>query len=105
MGGAQARLAAGPWSFEMCLLSALGHDVYLFVVSQWPLDVASGDPQSMRQWLQGNLDFALPPPPTRLGTAELVGGRLRSFFTQRVAAFMYTADGHDLVLYVMPHQG
>jgi anti-sigma factor RsiW len=92
-------------SFEARLLSVPVQDLHTFVVSQRSLDVTSPDPQHLRQWFQGKVDFSPPLLPRQVGTATLVGGRLCSFLDRRVAAFMYTVDGHYLSLYVMPRHG
>lgn len=92
-------------SLEACLLSVPVQDLHTFVVSQRSLDVTSPDPQHLRQWFQGKVDFSLPLLPRQAGIATLVGGRLCYFLDRRVASFMYTVDGHYLSLYVMLRQG
>lgn len=94
-----------PGALEARLLSVPVQDLHTFVVSQRSLDVASPDPQYVRQWFQGKVDFPPPLLPTHAGTATLVGGRLCYFLDRRVASFMYTTDGHYLSLYVMPRRG
>jgi anti-sigma factor (TIGR02949 family) len=94
-----------------CLVLALGwawftvQDLHTFVVSQRALDVVSSDPQHLRTWFLGKVEFPPPLLPTQFGRARLAGGRLCYFLGRRVASFMYTADGHYLSLYIMPRQG
>lgn len=94
-----------PQSLAVRLLSTPVQDLHTFVVSQRALDITSPDPQRLRQWFQGKIDFSPPLLPRQAGTATLVGGRLCYFLDRRVASFMYTDDGRYLSLYVMSRQG
>ncbi len=92
-------------SLHARLLSVPVNDLHTFVVSQRPLDMASADPQQLRQWFQQKVAFPPPVLPVQVGAAYLVGGRLCYFLERRVASYMYSADGHYVSLYVMPHEG
>ena len=94
-----------PARLEARLLSVPVQDLHTFVISQRPLDITSTDPQHLRRWFQERVDFAPPLLPVQAGRARLTGGRLCYFLERRVAAFMYTADGRYLALYVMPRRG
>jgi anti-sigma factor RsiW len=92
-------------ALEAHLLAVPVQDLHTFVVSQRSLDMASPDPQHLRQWFHGKVDFSPPLVPRQVGVATLVGGRLCYFLDRRVASFMYSVDGHHLSLYVMPSHG
>jgi anti-sigma factor RsiW len=92
-------------ALEARVLSVPVQDLHTFVVSQRALDVVSSDPQHLRTWFLGKVEFPPPLLPTQFGRARLAGGRLCYFLGRRVASFMYTADGHYLSLYIMPRQG
>jgi anti-sigma factor RsiW len=94
-----------PHALATRVLSVPVQDLQTFVVSQRSLDMADADPQHLRQWFQGKVDFPPPLVPTQVGSARLVGGRLCYFLDRRVASFMYTTAGRYLSLYVMPRQG
>jgi anti-sigma factor RsiW len=94
-----------PQSLAARVLSTPVQDLHTFVVSQRSFDVTSPDPQHLRQWFQGKIDFSPPLVPGQAGTATLVGGRLCYFLDRRVASFMYSDDGRYLSLYVMSRQG
>lgn len=94
-----------PGSLEARLLSVPVQDLHTFVVSARNLDVASTAPQQVQRWFREKVGFPPPSLPARVGTAQLVGGRLCHFLNRRVAAFMYAAEGHYLSLYVMPRRG
>lgn len=86
---------------ERRLLAAPVHELQTFIEAGRPLDVASSDPEFLRQWFQGKIDFPLPAPPASLEAAELAGARLCYFLDRKVASFIYLDQGGILSLYVM----
>ncbi|MDH3601056.1 MAG: zf-HC2 domain-containing protein [Candidatus Tectomicrobia bacterium] len=94
-----------PASLQARLLSVPVQDLHTFVVSQRALDITGTASQQVREWFWEKVDFSPPVLPMQAGKAHLVGGRLCHFLDRRVAAFMYSADGRYISLYVMPRQG
>ena len=60
-------------------------ELQAFIDGGRPVDVATGDPARVRDWLAQRVDF--PPPPLTRGSPqiELIGGRLCLFAGRRVA--------------------
>ncbi|HLZ66707.1 MAG TPA: zf-HC2 domain-containing protein [Aliidongia sp.] len=64
------------------------------------LDVASGDPETIRPWLTGRSDVT-PPVRNLAGSGfDLVGARLEYIANRRAAALVYRHHEHVLTLYV-----
>jgi anti-sigma factor RsiW len=80
-------------------------ELQAFIDSNRPVDVATGDPARVHDWLAQRVDFA--PPPVARGDAEieLIGGRLCVFAGRRVASYMYRVQGHLLSIYIMTAGG
>lgn len=75
-----------------------------FIDSGRPVDIASTAPEELREWFVVRVDFPPPTPPT-MSYFSLFGGRLCYFFERRIAAYMYSGEGHVLSLYVMSDRG
>ena len=80
-------------------------ELQAFIDGGRPVDVATGDPARVRDWLAQRVDFA--PPPLSRGSPqiELIGGRLCLFAGRRVASYMYRVRGHLLSIYIMTANG
>jgi anti-sigma factor RsiW len=103
---AVVRVVPVPWDHgEARLMVEPARELSAFVDSRRALDVATGDPRSLKAWFSPNLAFAPPDPPADVPGLVLTGGRLCDFFDRRVAAYMYTLDGHVLSLYIMARAG
>ncbi len=79
--------------------SALINEFHTFVVSHRELDFNDSQPAEIRNWFGDKVDFRVPLP-VRTAELQLAGGRLCNMLDQRIASFMYQADGAWVSLYI-----
>jgi anti-sigma factor RsiW len=79
--------------------SALINEFHTFVASHRELDFNDSQPTEIRNWFSDKVDFRVPLP-VRTAELQLTGGRLCNMLDQRIASFMYQADGAWVSLYI-----
>ena len=72
------------------------------LISTRTTDIASADEVTLKPWFDGKLDFSPPVTDLHAKGFTLVGGRLDYLKDRRVAALVYTRDGHVINLYAWP---
>ncbi len=82
------------------LASALINEFHTFVVSHRDLDFTDSQPEQIRSWFGGKVDFRVPMP-VDAADLQLAGGRLCNMLDKRIASFMYQVDGAWVSLYIM----
>ena len=93
-----------PNSIQAKLIEAPVNELRSFVASQRPLDLATADPDQLRDWFIDKVDFT-PPTPATPDELNLIGGRLCYILDRRAASYMYRVDGRFVSLYVMDGVG
>ena len=71
-----------------------------------PLEVKSGDPNTVRSWFDGKVDFALPAIPVSMQQAPIMGARLSNVRDRQAAQMEFKApDGNRYTLFVFTPPG
>ncbi len=86
--------------FNEPVASVLVNEFHTFVISHRNLDYVDRQPEAIRQWISGKVDFRAPEP-VKSQSMQLEGGRLCNMLNQRVASYMYRSDGAWVSLYIM----
>ncbi|MEM7023891.1 MAG: zf-HC2 domain-containing protein [Pseudomonadota bacterium] len=97
-----AGLALWPRAASHAVVQVPVNDFATYRLSERAPDFESRDPRAIAAWLNGKVDFVLPPFKDEVAGYELIGSRLCWLLERRLSALTY-ARGDDLVsLYIMP---
>lgn len=98
-------LLVSPQQQQLPLVAETLRDFETFILRGELLDIDNSDSVDVVQWMSAKVDFSLPgtlyPPPE----FQIIGGRLCSFLSRRLAFFQYQKNREELSLYVMEAKG
>lgn len=76
-----------------------------FLQGALPIELASNNPNQIKNWFQGKLDFALNIPDLSSKGANLVGARLCHLREREAAYLIYEKNGHYISVFVINAKG
>jgi RNA polymerase sigma-70 factor, ECF subfamily len=91
------------YSYPFMLESVNNYIRYL--LPEAPYDLQSPDPDHVRRWFHGRLDFMVEPPDLRAEGYQLLGTRLGYFLDRLVAEIGYEGQQHRLSIFMTKGEG
>ena len=70
-----------------------------------PVEIVSNNPQDVKNWFQGKVDFAIMVPDLSQKGVNLIGARLCHIREKKVAYLMYEKNGHNISLFIIDIKG
>lgn len=76
-----------------------------FLQGGLPLEITSGNPQEIKNWFRGKLNFAITVPDLSQSGANLIGARLCHLEDQKAALLIYEKDGRIISVFIIDSKG
>ena len=76
-----------------------------FLQGGLPIEITSSNPQDIKDWFQGKIDFAIMVPDLSSKGIHLIGGRICHLKDRKVAYLMYEKDSYVISVFVIDTKG